>query len=64
MSPVYLYKHNKPTEFCRPEFEVQQNIKEDAHVKCPYCGNPVTRLIAGSVSVTWKSGAPTPKNYR
>jgi len=61
--PTYLYAHENKTEFCQPEFEVVQGIKEDAHVKCPYCGNPVKRLIAGNVSVTWKSGAPTPKVY-
>lgn len=61
--PTYLYDHVNKTEFCQPEFEIEQNIKEDAHVKCPFCGNQVKRLIAGNISVTWKSGAPTPKVY-
>jgi len=61
--PTYLYKHVKKTEFCQPEFEINQFIKEDAHTKCPFCGNAVERLIAGNVSVTWKQGKPTPKVY-
>jgi len=72
--PTYLYTHTVVPVQChlekeltgKPslEFEVHQNIKDDALEVCLECGNPVKRLIAGNVSVTWKSGAPTPKNYR
>jgi predicted nucleic acid-binding Zn ribbon protein len=63
--PCYLYEHRvkNPKEDCElgQEFEIEQNIKENAYRFCPKCNMPVKRLIAGGVSVNWKgSGPPTP----
>jgi predicted nucleic acid-binding Zn ribbon protein len=66
--PVYLYECTK----CERKLEVTQNIKDKVlkhkrHIKRDYrekrCNGTLKRLIAGSVSVAWKGGAPTSKTY-
>ena len=48
--PTYLYE----CESCG-EFECQQTIVEPALERCPECGGPVTRLIAGGSGFIMKS---------
>jgi len=63
--PTYLYEHLKAPSGCLndQEFELVQPIIENALTECNHCGAAVRRLIAGSVHVTWKGGAPTSKNF-
>jgi putative FmdB family regulatory protein len=65
--PVYLYEHIcvPDTNDCKNdhEFEVTQKITDRALDDCNYCGRKVRRLIAGSIGIKWKGGAPTPKHY-
>jgi len=66
----YIHKNDLLREFCYaprnrqdPVIEIQHPINQDALVNCPECGGAIERVIAGSVHVTWKGGAPTSKTY-
>lgn len=52
--PTYVYQCAR----CG-EFEQQQAIVEPALDRCPSCGEPVQRLIAGGTSFVM-AGAPAP----
>jgi len=63
--PTYTYLHFDENTTCEKgqEFEIVQSIKDDKLLKCPECDRSIKRIIAGSVGVKWKNGAPTPKHY-
>jgi len=63
--PTYLYKHTGfvGCHLDNIEFEIYQGINDLKLERCPKCNNSVERLIAGSVLVSWKGGAPTSKNF-
>ncbi len=47
--PIYEYETivpGKGCEKCRKRFEVIQDINEAPLSKCPYCGNPVRKLVS------------------
>jgi putative FmdB family regulatory protein len=47
--PIYEYvaSCDTPCEECREPFEVVQAMSDPALTECPYCGQPVKRLISG-----------------
>ena len=46
--PLYVYEATDPKKSCpkcKDGFEIPQKLSEEKLVKCPYCHNPIFRVI-------------------
>ena len=56
--PIYVYETIPARKGARPKrYEIKQSIKDAAFIKHPQTGEPIKRIIAGSVGVLTSSPA-------